>query len=103
VTGAVSVSSTAAVSRTSSLGERDRGLLYPRRYKPTVEDPAAYGSTAELTYRDGLALQHTPGSADELGGLASSYVEREEHGKLGLCAVQCLHEVRLRELRLREL
>jgi hypothetical protein len=68
-----------------------------------VEDPAAYGSTAELTYRDGMALQHTPGSADELGGLASSYVEREEHGKLGLCAVQCLHEVRLRELRLREL
>jgi hypothetical protein len=74
VTGAASVSSAATVSRTSLLGERDPGL-YPRRYRPTVEDPAAYGSTAELTYRDEMALQLSSGGSDELNGLTASYAK----------------------------
>jgi hypothetical protein len=49
VTGAISVSSTATVSRTSLLGERDPGL-YARRHWPTVEDTATYGSTADLSF-----------------------------------------------------
>jgi hypothetical protein len=51
VTGAASVTATPTVSRTSLLGERDP-VLYARRHWPTVEDPAAYGSTDELTYYD---------------------------------------------------
>jgi hypothetical protein len=65
------------------VGEEDL-VSYQPRYWPTVEDPAAYGSTAELIYRDGMALQLLSGGSNELNGLTVSYAEHEYRRELRL-------------------